>query len=279
MHEWGSEHTLLAFQSMLIEREKSAATVEKYLRDTRIFLRYLPDGESPDRKWLLQYKAWLAERYAVSSVNSMLSSLNAFLNFLGRPERLRPLKMQRRIFCTKESELSKEEYAALIRQARLQKKRRLAALIETLCATGIRVSELTFITVEAAAAGQAQVNCKGKNRVIFLPRKLCGHLLHYARMAGIRTGKIFVTRSGRSLDRSNIWKEMKRLAGSAAVPGKKVFPHNLRHLFARTFYRQQKDIARLADLLGHASINTTRIYIMTSGEEQEQQMAALGLVL
>lgn len=279
MYEWGSEHTLLAFQSMLIEQEKSAATVEKYLRDTRTFLRYLPAGESLDQRWLLQYKAWLAERYAVSSVNSMLSSLNAFLDFLGRPERLRPLKMQRRIFCTKESELSKEEYATLIRQARLQKKRRLAALMETLCATGIRVSELTFITVEAAAAGQAQVNCKGKNRVIFLPRKLCGHLLHYARMAGVRTGKIFVTRSGRSLDRSNIWKEMKRLAGSAAVAGKKVFPHNLRHLFARTFYRQQKDIARLADLLGHASINTTRIYIMTSGEEQEQQIAALGLVL
>lgn len=279
MTEWMSDHKLLEFQDMLIEREKSAATVEKYLRDARTFLRYLPAGEQPGRRQLAAYKEWLAERYAVSSVNSMLSSLNAYLGFLGRPERVRPLKVQRRIFCAKESELSKEDYAALIREAKQQNKRRLAALIETLCATGIRVSELAFITVEAAAAGQARVNCKGKNRVIFLPRKLCGHLLCYARSAGVRAGKIFVTKSGRSLDRSNIWKEMKRLSRLAAVSGKKVFPHNLRHLFARTFYRQQKDIARLADLLGHTSINTTRIYLMTSGEEQERQIASLGLVL
>jgi len=266
---------LTGYKSFLKDAEKSALTIEKYLRDAGNFLTWLGPREL-EKRAVLEYKAYLTERYAPASVNSMLSALNAYVLFLGRMDcRVKILRQQRRMFCSERKELSREEYQRLVNAA--QGKPKLQLLLQTLCATGIRVSEHRFITVEAAKRGVAEVSCKGKLRTVLLPRKLCRALLKYAKRAGIRQGSLFVTRRGTPLDRSYIWAEMKKLCKAADVLAEKVFPHNLRHLFARTYYAMEKDIVRLADLLGHASINTTRIYTVESGEVHRRQIEKMQL--
>lgn len=268
--------TLLDFQNYLIEDEKSDLSIGKYIRDTRHFLVWLGDQEIT--KWrTLEYKKQLMDQYTVTSVNSMLSSLNCYLAFVGRNDcRVKTIRHQRRVFLPENKELSRNEYEALIRAA--GKNTRLCLLMQTICATGIRVSEHKFITVEAAKTGYAEVRLKGKCRTVFLPRKLCKALLQYARNEKIHSGSIFVTARGKPVDRCNIWAEMKKLCKIAGVDKEKVFPHNLRHLFARIYYSIEKDIVRLADILGHASINTTRIYTMESGREHRLQIEKMPLV-
>ena len=265
------------FKAYLIREEKSELTIEKYLRDVSRFLRWLDRAElTKDR--VLAYKAELMERYAVVSVNSILSSLNSYLAFIGRGDcRVKTIKQQRRAFLSEEKELTKQEYERLLRAA--ESKPRLCLLMQTICSTGIRVSEHRFITVEAAKTGCAEVRLKGKCRTVFLPKKLCRALLKYAKEQGITSGSIFVTASGKPLNRCNIWAEMKKLCDTAGVPREKVFPHNLRHLFARLYYSLEKDIVRLADILGHSSINTTRIYTMESGQVHRRQIERMGLLL
>lgn len=232
-----------------------------------------------DRALLLAYKSELEKTYAVTSANSMLASLNSFLRFAGWKDWcLKQFKVQRNVYCSEEKELTKEEYRALVRVAQNKKNERLSLVVQTICGTGIRVSELQFITVEAAKRGEALVSCKGKNRKIFIVAALRKKLLKYAKEQKIGEGAIFVTRMGKPLNRSNVWREMKALCEEAGVLPEKVFPHNLRHLFARTFYGIEKDIAKLADVLGHSNINTTRIYIITTGEEHKRLLERMRLI-
>lgn len=263
----------------LREEERSELTVQKYSRDIARFLAF-SEGR-PNKSALLAWKAQLvADNYAPQTVNSMLAAVNGLLNYLDRSDQqVKPLKCQRTIFRAKERELTKVEYLRLLDTARRQGKERLFLIMETVCATGIRISELKYITVQASQIGQAVVNCKGKCRVILIPRKLCRQLLKWAKSKKIAAGPIFQTTSGKAMDRSNIWREMKGLCGAAKVDSRKVFPHNLRHLFAVVFYQAEKDIAKLADVLGHTSISTTRIYIMETGAEHERQLSQLGLVI
>lgn len=268
------------YRCWLVQEEKSRNTIEKYMRDIHLFYLYLPKDKRVDKTRMMAWKNRLAGQYAVRSVNSMLAALNGFFHYMAWNEcRVKLLKCQRRMFCEEEKELSRSDYLQLIAAAKQRGNRRLSLLIETICATGIRVSELQYITVEAVRMGRADIDCKGKRRTIFLPGKLCSQLKKYAGTKEIATGHIFRTRSGKPLDRSNIWKDMKALCESAGVEPSKVFPHNLRHLFARTFYSMDKDIARLADILGHSSIETTRIYTISSGNEHAKKIARLGLVV
>ena len=265
------------FREYLIQEEKSELTVEKYVQDARRFLCWLGQRELTKQE-VLSYKMELIGRYAVASVNSKLSSINCFLKFLSREDCcVKTVKQQRQAFLSEEKELSKEEYARLLSAAK--QKPRLCLLMQTICSTGIRVSEHRFITVEAAKQGYANVRLKGKNRVVFLPSKLCKALLKYAKSHKIQSGSIFVTKAGKTLNRSNIWAEMKKLCRTARVSREKVFPHNLRHLFARTYYGLEKDIVRLADILGHSSINTTRIYTMESGLIHRRQIERVQLLI
>ena len=268
---------LLDFREHLIEGEKSELTVEKYLRDVRRFLAWL--GSKPlEKSRVLEYKAELLGKYAVSSANSVISSLNSYFDFLDRADcRVKTIRQQRQTFLPEEKELTRAEYVRLLRAA--EGKPRLCLLMQTICATGIRVSEHKFITVEAARAGQAEVRMKGKYRTVFLERKLCKALLKYAKDNHITEGSIFITATGKPLNRCNIWAEMKKLCRTAGVSREKVFPHNLRHLFARLYYSMEHDIVRLADILGHSSINTTRIYTMESGRTHRKQMERLQLLL
>lgn len=267
-----------SFRNCLLEEEKSAATLERYLRDVRAFAAWL-GSESLDKEHVLEYKRQLIERYAAASVNAILSSLNRFFAHRERYDlRVRTLKVQRRIFAESTRELTKSEYHRLLREAQNRKNERLYLLMQTICSTGIRVSELRFVTASALEAGKAEIACKGKRRTVFLPNDLCKMLRRYVKTRKIKSGSIFVTRNGKPLDRSNIWSDMKKLCAAAGVPKTKVFPHNLRHLFARTYYSVQKDIVRLADLLGHSSVNTTRIYTMESGEVHRKQIQSLGLL-
>lgn len=258
-----------AFESYLRNEEKSMATMEKYLRDVRRFLSFL-SGFPPDaplcKEQTVQYKNHLAEQgYKPASINSMLVALNCFLRFCGLEKlRVKLLRIQRQMFSNEDRELGREEYCRLVKAANGS---RLSYVIQTICGTGIRVSELKYITVEAVHNGKAAVSCKNKNRIIFLPIQVQRLLREYIKKAGIKSGAVFVTKSGRPLNRSTIWRDMRALCKKAGVSEKKVFPHNLRHLFARLFYSIEKDIVRLADLLGHASINTTRIYTIESGEK------------
>lgn len=253
-----------AFRLYLENEEKSKATVEKYLRDVRSFVDFVKD-KNLTKEQTLSFKNILVERYAPASVNSMLVAVNAFLDFIGMSEcKVKQLKIQRQLFANEEKELSCEEFRRLVSAA---EDSRISAVIQTICGTGIRVSELKYITVEAVQRGKAMVNCKNKTRVIFIPLQIKKMLKAYIKKTGISAGSVFVTRSGKPLDRSNIWKEMKALCRRARVSENKVFPHNLRHLFARTFYKIEKDIVRLADLLGHSSINTTRIYTTECGAD------------
>ena len=264
------------FRQYLRNEEKSPLTEEKYLRDVRVFRKWL--GDRPLSKTeTLCFKNWLVDRYAVASVNSMLSSLNCFLSWIGRGEcRVKILKTQNQGFRSEERELSREEYCRLLRAS--QGDRRLHLLLQAICATGIRVSEHRFLTVEALRHGKASVRCKGKVRTVFIPKKLCRVLLSYARELGLRSGPVFVSRKGTPLDRSRIWAMMKSLCAKAGVDEKKVFPHNLRHLFARIYYAMERDIVRLADILGHSSINTTRIYTADTGETHRRQIERMPLL-
>lgn len=234
----------------------------------------------PDRALALAYKTELSEDHTPAGVNGAIAALNSLFDFLGQPEcRLRAVKIQRQIFRDEARELTEKEYRRLLAAARARKNERLLLVMEAICATGIRVSELRFFTVEAVRLGRAEVSNKGKTRTVFLPGKLQKELLKYAKRRGIVSGPVFVTRGGRPLDRSNIWHEMKALCREANVAEGKVFPHNLRHLFARTFYGLEKDIVRLADVLGHSSINTTRIYTMESGLTHRRQLEKMRLVI
>ena len=265
------------FRAYLIREEKSELTVEKYLRDVRHFLTWLGEKEL-SKNQTLAYKAELLETYAVVSANSMLSALNAYLVYIGREDcKVKTVKQQRRVFLPEEKELTKTEYGRLLKAA--ERKPRLYLLMQTICSTGIRVSEHRFITVEAAKAGYAEVRMKGKHRTVFLEKRLCKALLKYAKENHITMGSIFITATGRPLDRCNIWAEMKKLCRTARVSREKVFPHNLRHLFARLYYSIEHDIVRLADILGHSNINTTRIYTMESGQTHRKHMERLQILL
>ncbi len=270
---------LKKYEAYLREEERSEATVEKYLRDVGYFFAFVGTGEIT-RAVVLTYKERLGERYAVASANSMLAALNCFFRFCGWHDLcVKQFKVQKKAFCPAEKELTKEEYRRLVAAAAGKHNERLSLLIQSICATGIRVSELSHITVEAARKGQAVVSCKGKTRTVFIVATLQKKLLRYAKERHITSGAIFVTKSGKPMNRSNIWREMKALCAEAGVAPSKVFPHNLRHLFARTFYGMEKDIAKLADLLGHTNINTTRVYIVTTGAEHRRKMEHMRLVV
>ena len=272
-----TEH-LKAFSDYLAEEEKSAVTIEKYLRDVRAFFVFA-EGQAVTKELTMSYKKRLIERgYKAESVNSMLASINSLLRFLGWEDcRVKSLRTQRKAYCPEERELTKAEYLRLLAAAEGQPRLRL--ILETICGTGIRISELQYFTVEAVRQGEVHVSCKNKTRTIFIPGKLKKRLLAFAKARSIRRGIIFCTKSGKAVNRSNIWAAMKRLCEAAGVSASKVFPHNLRKLFARTFYGLEKDIAKLADILGHSSINTTRIYIMSSGSEHRKKIERLGLVV
>ena len=266
------------FKTYLQNEERAAATTEKYIRDILAFCVWLA-GKEIDKSVVLDYKEYLTETYAPASVNSILSSLNSFFAFMSWHDcHVKTLKIQRQIFARSEKELTKAEYERLLNAAQSKGDERLYLLMQTICSTGIRVSELRFITVEAVMKENATIRCKGKMRMIILPRQLCVALKKYIRRQSIQSGSVFVSKNGKPLDRSNIWRMLKALCESAGVSKDKVFPHNFRHLFARTFYSLQKDVVRLADILGHSSINTTRVYTMESGAEHRRQIQKLGLL-
>lgn len=273
-----SPQHLAAFRENLIREEKSAATVEKYLRDAGAFLAYSV-GHSITKEHTVAYKRSLQEQgYAIRSINSMLASINSLFDFLGWTDcKVKNLRCQRQTYCAAEKELTKAEYMRLLDASKHQEQ--LNLVIQTICSTGIRVSELKYFTLEAMRQGEVSVRCKSKTRTILVPGKLKKLLLNYAKKNNISRGTIFITRNGKPLDRSNIWAQTKRLCKTAGVNPSKVFPHNLRKLFARTFYGIEKDIAKLADILGHSSIDTTRIYIMTTGTEHRRKIERLGLVV
>ena len=267
------------FEKSMFEDEKSKATVEKYLRDLHRFVNFAND-RAIDKGLILGYKAELARTYALTSTNSILAALNAFLRFVGWFDCcVKQFKIQKKAFCSEEKELSKAEYLSLVRAAESKKNERLSLLIQTICSTGIRVSEVEYITVEAVHRGEAVVSCKGKTRRVFIVSALRKKLFKYIKEHGIKSGMIFVTKNFKAMNRSNIWAEMKKLCKEAGVSPNKVFPHNLRHLFARTFYGIEKDIAKLADILGHSNINTTRIYIISTGAEHRRKMENMRLII
>lgn len=263
----------------LVKDEKSLATQKQYYREILRFFEYL-NFQSYTKEDVICYKEKLKNDYQPVSVNAKIAALNSFFTFTGQSEcKVKQLKIQRRAFCLKEKELTKKEYLRLVNVAKQRKNEKLSLILQTICGTGIRVSELCFITVEAVKRGEAVVKLKGKNRMILIGGKLRKLLLSYSGRQGIASGAVFITKNGKPLDRSNIWKMMKVLCEAAHVDSRKVFPHNLRHLFARCFYGIDKDIVKLADVLGHSSINTTRIYIISSGQEHRKQMEAMGLVV
>ncbi len=270
---------IAAYRQHLILEERSGATVEKYMREVAAFAAYAQNG-AVAKETVIAYKKHLQENYAARSVNSMLAGLNGLFAFLGWYDlKVKALKWQQPAFCPEEKELTRAEYTRLCRTAERKHNERLNLILQTICGTGIRVSELQYITVEAARCGEAAVRCKGKSRSVFIVKELKQKLLRYAAERGIRTGMIFVTRTGKPISRTNVWREMKALCAEAQIDPRKVFPHNLRHLFARVFYRLEKDIAKLADILGHSSINTTRIYIISTGTEHRRRMETMRLIL
>ena len=272
-----TKESINEYESNLVNEEKSQITIEKYMRDIRTFADWLGYKEF-DKTDVLAYKSELQKRYAPTSVNTVISSLNSFFVYHEWYDmKVRTLKMQRQMFAEEERELTKAEYERLLIVAE-KKNKRLYLLMQTICSTGIRISELNFITLEAIQKGKADIQAKGKRRTVFFPKQLCHMLKEYAKKQGIKKGAIFVTKGGLPMNRSNIWAAMKKLCKEANVSEEKVFPHNLRHLFARTYYSQQKDIVRLADILGHSSVNTTRIYTMESGAIHRKQIQKLGLL-
>lgn len=271
--------TIDDFRKHLILEEKSRATVEKYIRDVKIFKEFISDSEVT-KESVIEYKEYLQKQYSVRSVNSMLASINSLFSFMDWHDiRVRAVRLQQQVFCSEEKELTRDEYTRLCKAAEKRHNERLALILQTICGTGIRVSELEYITVEAVQRGEAMVRCKGKTRAVFIVKKLKRKLLRYAAAKNIKHGSIFITRTGRPVNRTNIWREMKSLCEEAGVEPGKVFPHNLRHLFARVFYNIRKDIARLADILGHSSISTTRIYIISTGTEHRKCMENMHLII
>ena len=267
------------YMDYLRREERATGTVEKYLRDLRAFALWA-SGRPVTKELALEWKKeLLCAGYVPATINTKLSALNSLFRFLGWEEcRVKFLKLQRQVFRDQSREMDRSEYRRLLETAQAAGQQRLGLLMEAICATGIRVSEVRYITVEAARAGRAEVSLKGKIRTILLPGKLCRKLLKYAKKQKTASGEIFLTKSGKPLSRGQIWREMKGLCRQAGVAATKVFPHNLRHLFAATFYRACKDIARLADVLGHSSIETTRIYLLASSAEHAKQLDRLGLV-
>lgn len=265
----------------LAEDERGAATIDKYRRDLLRFYEFLPPDKAVDKAVVLSWKEHLvARKYASSSVNVMLASVNGLLTFAGRPEwRAKFLKRQRAAFCDERRELRRAEYEKLVATARREKKTRLTLMMETICSTGIRVSELAFVTVEAVRAGRAELMLKGKCRRILFPAALVRKLSRYAAERRIARGPIFTDKTGSPVSRHRVWYEMKKLGARAGVAASKVFPHNLRHLFARTFYALERDLSKLADLLGHSSVETTRLYIITAGVEHLRQLDKMKLVI
>ena len=275
-----TQQALTEFRKYLILEERSAATVGKYIRDTKAFCEYIC-GRDVTKETVITYKNRLIhENYAVRSINSMLASLNSLFAFLGWSDcKVKTIKTQQQVYCSEEKELSKAEYMRLVNAAKQKGNERLNLILQTICGTGIRVSELQFITVDAVKNGEATVSLKGKTRSVFIVKELQKKLLRYAAEQNIKSGCIFVTRTGKPMSRTNIWREMKNLCLEAEVSPSKVFPHNLRHLFARVFYGIEKDIAKLADILGHCSINTTRIYIISTGTEHRRRMENMRLII
>lgn len=270
---------LKEFEEYLIQEEREKATIGKYLRDAECFLVWLENRELSKKQVVLWKEKLTEKRYSPITINGKLAAINKLLLSLGKPEcRVKYLKIQRRLFRSTERDLTKEEYTRLVETAFSDGRERLALLMESICATGIRVSEVRYLTVETAEAGRAEISLKGKIRTILIPGKLCRKLLKYAKKQKIASGEIFLTRSGKSMSRHQIWAEMKALCAQAKVQASKVFPHNLRHLFARAFYRACRDVVRLAGVLGHSSIETTRIYLITTGIEYRKQMSRLGLI-
>lgn len=272
-------HMLEEFRKRLIECECSKATIEKYMRDVKVLAEFC-NGQIEEKTQLLAFKEYLKEkRYTATSINSMLAAVNRFLTIFGYDHwRLRYLRIQKSLFAQKDRELKRKEYEQMVQTAKQGTDKRLLMILQTICVTGIRVSELRAITVESLKCGQASIRSKGKNRMILLPKSLCKALKEYCREQNICSGLVFITRNGRSIDRSNIWRMMKRLAQKAKVQAQKVFPHNLRHLFACTYYEKYHDIVRLADILGHSNVNTTRIYTMRDTGEQLKQIESLCLM-
>ena len=273
------QEQLYKFKTHLQYEERSLATIEKYLHDVQVFYNYV--GENTFTKSeVLKYKAHLLTKYIATSANSMLAAINVFFRFCGWYDLcVKQYKIQKSAFCSEEKELTKAEYMRLVQAAKRDSKERLNLIIQTICGTGIRVSELQYITVETVHKSEAFVNCKGKNRRIFIVAELRKKLLQYIKRQNIKSGAVFVTKNGKPVSRHNIWRDMKALCKDAGVSPSKVFPHNLRHLFARTFYGIEKDIAKLADILGHTSINTTRIYIITTATEHKRKMENMRLII
>ena len=269
---------ITAYGLYLRREEHAPGTIEKYLRDVRAFAAWTENRPVTQELAAAWKEHLLATGHSPGTVNSMLAALNSLFRFLDWNIQVKFLKIQRKLFRDQARELTREEYDLLVSTARASGKERLALLMEAICATGVRVSEVRYLTVEAARAGRAEIALKGKIRTILLTNKLCRKLLKYARKNKIASGEIFITRSGKSMSRRQIWAEMKGLCKAAGVDPRKVYPHNLRHLFARIFYKSCKDIARLADVLGHSSIETTRIYLVTTGAEHTRQLERLGLV-
>ncbi|RGU91392.1 integrase [Clostridium sp. AF15-17LB] len=276
-----NQNILKKYREHLYDEERSQATIEKYMRDVTYFYQYLPDEDKViTKEVLVAYKSSLSDRYKISSINSMLAALNGLLEFMKLNNlKVKLHKVQRSAFYDEEKELTKSEYKRLLDTAMNNGNERLYMLLQTICGTGIRVSEHRYITVESLKEGKAVVKNKGKVRVIFIPAALNKMLKDYCGKENIRSGSIFITKSGKPMDRSNIWNAMKKLCMDAKVSDKKVFPHNLRHLFALTYYRLQKDVVRLADILGHASIETTRTYTMTTGRECQKSLSKMNLVI
>lgn len=275
-----TKETISVFLDYLCMEEKGNATIEKYSRDINAFAAFTA-GAAITKNTVIAYKQRLIEQgYAISSINSMLASLNSLLTFYGWEDcRVKMLKKQQKIYCTEEKELTKPEYIRLVETAKRKENKRLCLILQTICSTGIRVGELPFITVEAIRGNEVTVSSKGKTRTVFVVKELQKKLLRYAAEQKIKNGAIFITRTGKPVNRTNIWREMKALCREAKVDSHKVFPHNLRHLFARVFYGIEKDIAKLADILGHSSIDTTRIYIISTGSEHRRCMENMRLII
>ena len=271
---------IVSFKGYLIDNDKSAYTIDKYIRDVMKFKEYLCDNDI-EKETAGEYKNYLIRKgYSVRSINSMLSSVNALFEYLDRNDlKVKTIKMQRSVYCPEDKELTRAEYQRLCAAAKMKKNNRLELIIETVCSTGIRIGELKYITIESAKRGEAVVTLKGKTRYVFIPKELKRKLLRYATEQGIKSGMIFITRTGKAVNRTNVWRDMKNLCKDAGVKPEKVFPHNLRHLFARTFYNIDKDIAKLADILGHSSIDTTRIYIISTGAEHRRLIEKMKLIL
>ena len=267
------------YAAFLREQERSTATIQKYVHDLGVLMAHSA-GEPLTKTAVIAWKGSLSEDYAPASINTMIAAANGLFDFCGWADlKVKPLKIQKSMFCDERKELTRTEYVRLVNAATQEGNERLSLVIQTICATGIRVSELRFITVEAVLCGKTEINNKGKRRTIFLPEKLRKLLKKYLQKEKRTSGCVFITKTGKPLDRSNIWRDMKVLCESAGVEADKVFPHNLRHLFARTYYSIEKDLSRLADILGHSNVNTTRIYTIESGMIHARQMERMSLII